>query len=884
MKSFILYSFLIFFFPTTYGQQSSQSMIAFPPSTLLTPGVTTLPLDLNTTTPTTCRWDITNIPFSTMSHAFVDNGLTHSTILTGISGTVSTSVFYIQCEAFAADPPLVLAYRSLPDSDNAPFPRLGNLWGSYNFRNHPEGLAYAANRSSLWLGSDWNQNEISQLRSFNPYTIVLTSINACEVNDQNLPDEFYLLNITQPSSTRGRLQSWPGAWRLDLTNPVVQSWQANLMYCLVIYGGNGYGNSPGCNNATIPPMIFDGLFVDNVFMDDGEEANSKDIFNNPFIPIDRSTRQPMQNFGEKWKNGMISMIQQFRQLMPNGLLDGHAMDILDPNIANAFNAISIGFTTVEILERYQSFSSGLTQYNNWMSMPIHTPRITMIESAVRFQLGYGYGFNGDLSTDISSDCLNSHSIPNAPMPGNGNACYPSTPSKPGYILPQTFMTARSEYQYFRFGLGFTLMNNGYFTHELGDSWHGQDWDYDELHFFLGNPLGNASTATVLNPNPPPIPSPIPITQNWFLYVRSPNSSNASWSFDSTVKPSSNSPASVRIDIQNTAPSNDGIDLSQVITFQNGGYQLTFWAKASIDNTPVQLNSRKNGGDWHNEGLDQSVFFSTTWQLYNITFLSISDGSTGRLSWFVGAALPNSSIWINSPNLIGTIISPPVLYREFECGTVVVNGDISNQTALFTSGSLRRLIGQQAPRYQYFVDDNSSFFQTLTGEWSVSNFDNGYDMSSPSQEQVRPSNGYYHHWQNGASQASAGSSAIFNLNVPVIGAYNISIWYPAAIPERSTWSNSMKITIQPENISTTIDLTTQGGDMFLPLFGTSVQLDRTSTLLIECPVGAGICIADAILVESVARWNDGTAADSVFLQSMDGIVLQRINGAPSKCNT
>ena len=53
------------------------------------------------------------------------------------------------------------------------------------------------------------------------------------------------------------------------------------MACLVVYGGSGYGPSPGCPNATVPPLIFDGLFVDNVFMDDGASVNSRDIFGNP---------------------------------------------------------------------------------------------------------------------------------------------------------------------------------------------------------------------------------------------------------------------------------------------------------------------------------------------------------------------------------------------------------------------------------------------------------------------------------------------------------------------------------------------------------------------------------------------------------------------------
>lgn len=126
----------------------------------------------------------------------------------------------------------------------------------------------------------------------------------------------------------------------------------------------------------------------------------------------------------------------------------------------------------------------------------------MIESAVRLKLGYGYGFNNDLQTLISYDCENSNSVPGAPPPGNGDACFPTQPQKPGYILPQTFMLARSEYRYFRFGLGFTLMRDGYFTHEVGDSWHGQDWDFDELHFKLGSALGNGEMRASPLSRPP----------------------------------------------------------------------------------------------------------------------------------------------------------------------------------------------------------------------------------------------------------------------------------------------------------------------------------------------------------------------------------------------
>ena len=40
-------------------------------------------------------------------------------------------------------------------------------------------------------------------------------------------------------------------------------------------------------------------------------------------------------------------------------------------------------------------------------------------------------------------------------------------SERGFLSPETYLFARSEYQYMRFGLGFALMHDGYYTHELG---------------------------------------------------------------------------------------------------------------------------------------------------------------------------------------------------------------------------------------------------------------------------------------------------------------------------------------------------------------------------------------------------------------------------------
>jgi hypothetical protein len=53
--------------------------------------------------------------------------------------------------------------------------------------------------------------------------------------------------------------------------------------------------------------------------------------------------------------------------------------------------------------------------------------------------------------------------------------------------------------------------------------------------------------------------------------------------------------------------------------------------------------------------------------------------------------------------------------------------------------LQRLSGTQAPRWQYFVDDNSSAFHAGAGGWAVKDFDTGVRAAnSPQQQRSHPS--------------------------------------------------------------------------------------------------------------------------------------------------
>ena len=205
----------------------------------------------------------------------------------------------------------------------------------------------------------------------------------------------------------GRLESWPGSFRLDVTRVEVQNYQAGLMYALVVLGGSE--GRPARNSTDgASEIVYDGLFVDNVFIDDGFGVNRNDIHNNPFFPCTAacgcSVANPVPDaeacFGAAWRGGIVAELERFRAKMPHALLDGHAMGSdgpAEPFVGEAFNAISIGFDTPEVIEERKTFASAYRNYRRWNDASrVRSPHITMVESAVRLMFGYGYGFDGQL--------------------------------------------------------------------------------------------------------------------------------------------------------------------------------------------------------------------------------------------------------------------------------------------------------------------------------------------------------------------------------------------------------------------------------------------------------------------------------------------------------
>eukprot|EP00039_Didymoeca_costata_P009709 m.129397 g.129397 ORF g.129397 m.129397 type:complete len:871 (+) comp14576_c0_seq9:39-2651(+) len=855
---------LLGLFHTSFSARDKAASVSVTPiSSLLPAGTTSLTLETNSTS--MCRWDTSNVSFSAMRYNFSNaqqlagERTMHATVPISPKSSVLNSIF-IRC--LGLDNVIHRVYRVLANIQNHRTPATGNLWGSYNLlNNHP--LSYAASRVDLWLGAQMTESQAATLRELNNQTVILTSINACEHGD-GLPEHYYLHNIsnTTPPSTRGRLESWPGSYRLDVTKPEVQMFQAMTMYNLIVSGGTEGHVDPNGNMS----LMFDGVFVDNVFLT--QSWANRDIHGNPFYPDTTGTGKPdnLTEFDIKWRAGVLGELDLFLEMMPHALLDGHAMDINDPDIPKRFNAISIGFVIPEMVEGLQDVQECLNNYNKWMTLP-RTPHITMIESAVRLQIGYGYGFDSQLQKM----------------------------GLPGYIPKSTFQFSRNEFQYFRFGLAFTLLNDGYFTHELGDSWHGQDWHYDEEDFRFGSPLGNYSR--VVMPAPPGTMVNL-CSSSFDTWVNTANGCNATLSTSSDT-PAGTSCSTEAVTILRTCSDISYIDLMHdgLNLTEGANYNVTFWAKASVDNKRLTINSRLDGPPWtdfgipyvllkvpcqpsRSLGLDESVIITTEWQQYSVYFEATHNisNNSGRLSFYMGSSgesLEQDSVvvYINTDITIA-LAAPLVLKRDYECGTVFLNGEDKAYDIPLGSG-YKRLTGIQAPKYQYNVDDSDATrCSIVSGDWEVKNYDHGYNMKYPSaEENVGP---YYHHWMKGCLESKAGGVVKFDLSIPMAGTYNVSLWWPRAVLVQSSWNKKMAVLLLNAGgntmSSSVVDLT-ENGDVWQLTFE-DVSFAVGDTLHFVCPSSGGSCVVDAVLVESTARLNDGSAVTSLSISAKDGAVLAR----------
>jgi len=773
-----------------------------PPSSLLAPGTKSLELTVQTAAATQCAYGLGEpAPFGNMVLlADEANGTVHrSTISFPAPHPNTVNTVYVRC----ADEPDTVAERTyrVRANVNPSFPRTGNLWGWWQWRDR--GLK-AMSRIDLWLGADGaTPEEIRQLRTLNPNVLVFTSINAVENND--VPEDFFLRDVNGK-----KIEVWPGSYRLNLTRTDVAEYQARYALKTLV------------DRDFLP----DGVFFDNVFT--SQSWQTHDIYGHP-IQIDADGNGVADDpavLDAAWKAGVLHEIETFRSLAPNALVSGHAMNI-DDGLGALFNGISIGFQAPYVIEGRSSFDSFRHQYNAWHTNAL-APHVTMVEGAPPTQISYGYDYEP------------LRKIPSA-----------------------TLRFAQRDFPYMRFALAFTLMNDGYFSYELGDTWHGNPWWYDELNFNLGHACGPAQRAAIpFDPGPNRIENSgfeQPIEAPWALWVDTGSGYRASLSRDEST--AAEGAASARIDVSAAGIDAWRVTLQQFNRSLSRGvaYDVKFWARSDRPRSLI-VSAQQGQPPWKGYGLYQPFQIDTTWREYEVSFTANTTAEDARIQFFMGDE--TGVAWIDRVSL--TKHPPDVFLRAFDHGLVLLNGARKTQSVKIGPG-YRRLEGTQAPRDQLIVDNSSKKFSISAGTWVRRRYDSGLWKA------IGP---FYHNWgQDLCELGSSSGEARWSLPIPRADSYTLSVWIPAA-PEALTWNKRARYNIVANGqvLASRIIDQTRDGDQWRAIATVALKPGDETFVSLEC-MGAP-CVADAVFLESRGRYNDGSPAPRVTLRPMDGIILQK----------
>jgi len=773
-----------------------------PPSTLLPPGTRELELTVLSSAATSCSWSLGEpLPLQSMQAFDQGAGTTeHRTVIRGLDPDPAVINRVFLRSAAQPDFLLRLDYRCLA-AVNPSFPRTGNLWGYWNFYDsEPAKKA----RIDLWLGADMAPEEMEQLRALNPNILILTSINAVE--NGGLPEDYYLKDVDGD-----RVEVWPGSYRLNLTKSSVAEYQARFAYERVLSSG----------------LLVDGCFFDNVMTT--QSWLTHDIYGNPFHPDADEDGQPddLAEFDAAWKAGVFHEMETFRELMPGAIVTGHSMHIAEPGIAGMFNGISLGFFTADTLEGRMSFHDLWALYSAWNTLAL-PPRVNMFESSPPDQIAYGYDY--------------------APW---------------DKIPPSTLEFARTYFPYVRFGLALTLMGDGYFAHEFGDTWHGNDWWYDELDFDLGHPFGPAEAIVLGSPGDELMDDggfEDASSTAWSLWFNADAGCAGTGARD--LDQSMEGEASVRVEVAATSGVDWHVELAQYDRSLEQGttYELIFWARADAPR-PITLSSQKGSPDWDSYGLWRRVALSTGWEEHQVPFVATATADDARIQFMLGET--TGTVWLDHVRLRER--PPEVLARSFTNGLVLLNPAREKREVDLGLG-YRRLQGDQAPRHEWIVDDSDQVFST-TGEWVDENLDSGeWQAAGP----------FFHDWGEGCrSSVGVGGEARWELAVPEADTYTITAWWPAA-PSADQWSGNAEYELVAGGsvvASATLDQRQSGDEWHVVAEAALAAQDAPYLRLIS---GDGDpVIADALHVRSAARYNDGSFVTAVSLAPMDGIVLEWI---------
>jgi hypothetical protein len=428
--------------------------------------------------------------------------------------------------------------------------------------------------------------------------------------------------------------------------------------------------------------------------------------------------------------------------------------------------------------------------------------------------------------------------------------------------------AAGHYQRMRFGLTSALLEGGLSGFELGTTWHGNAWWYDEYdnagtgHGYLGAPLGEAYLAA----------GPL-TTTNLLQNPRFENNSLEPWTLTTEgagraalervlVRAPFSSTYAAQVTVSASNSVHDvRLEQAPLVLSAHDRLSLSFWARASIPTWEAQVRLHDLQEPGTNYAGPETVRLDTTWQHLAVPLSATASVAEAMLSFDLGGGA--GTVWIDEVALQRGTLSA-VYRRDFEHGIVLCNPAAAPQTVEL-GGEYCRIQGTQAPRTKVIVDDSeqstSSFIKI--GGWA------GHGENDERYDDCWGAG--YHHALTTQSPADAPSSATWRPDIPHAGLYALSAWaLPCAqCTHPVTYTIAHAADTSVVSVDVLVDEPTWISLGTYPLkvgTGNSVTLSNQSF--------AEWVIADAVKFESVTRYNDGTCSRSIALDPQDGIILLR----------
>ena len=388
---------------------------------------------------------------------------------------------------------------------------------------------------------------------------------------------------------------------------------------------------------------------------------------------------------------------------------------------------------------------------------------------------------------------------------------------------------RRDFRRMRTGLLTSLMTEAYYAYDVGTVWYGSSLWYAEYDAPLGRPLGPAREVQKV----PPIPvldwragdpvdafSPSATTEvvAGALEARAPADSTA---WDRLV----------------------GTDPQAVPLEPAKDYRIR--AECEILEKPsgsFQFNVRTAKGGWqhHDKGvIGNAGAAGETWSI-DVT-VTLDDYDDYSVEWHL---MGTGGLRLTSLQV--ELVGESYFIREFQGGAAILSGT-GRDVRLTLDEPMRRLDDDEAPRHYLEIDDMADGFAT-EGAW----------------ERVVADGAHYGPTYRRARKP--GERATWTFTAPSTGRYTLLACAPGGDDLTASATYSLG------NARAVVDQSAGDGG-WVELFSADLLKGQEYALTLRSD-GAGHTAADAIRIESQARYNDGAMVEQVELAPYDGLVLLR----------